>query len=63
MKSCIQKAIESLCDDIRGGMDATANYQRAEAVMMLAFSDMLISDEITTESESEGKDDASMGKD
>lgn len=57
MKSCIQKAIESLCDDIRGGMDATANYKRAEAVMMLAFSDMLISGEITADSESEVQED------
>ena len=57
MKHCIQKAIESLCSDICRDTDEVANYKRAEAVLVLVYSNMLVSGQITADSESEVQED------
>lgn len=57
MKLHIQKAIESLCSDICREIDESANYKRAEAILVLVYSDMLVSGQITADSESEVQED------
>ena len=57
MKQCIQKAIESLCGDICRDADEAANHKRAEAILVLVYSNMLVSGQITTDSESEVQED------
>lgn len=57
MKQHIQKAIESLCSDICRDADEVANYKRAEAILVLVYSNMLVSGEITADSEGEVQED------